>query len=89
MAKDDNSYARQIADSAIVILTSRLSAPLLLAVCTWIGSSIVGLKTDLAGLTGTVNASIAGINVRVGDLENWKNDIAASLWDKHNGNQSN
>lgn len=72
---DDENRIRKIADSAILLFTYRISAPLLLGVCSWIAVSVVNLKTDLASLTGTVTAALSGIAKRVDDLEAWRNSI--------------
>lgn len=75
---EDDSKVRKVADSAALILTSRVSGPLLLMVCTWIGSSVVNLKTDVAALSAGMTATIAAINGDVNDLKARFNTMEAN-----------
>ena len=63
MKKSDDNI-KKIADSALLTVTSRISGPLLVAICGFILTSILGMKTDIS----TVMAKIDGINTRVSTL---------------------
>lgn len=75
---DDSDKIRKVADSSALLLTSRLSAPFLVAICLWIAGSVVNLKTDMASLNAGVNATLAGLSSDVTDLKTRFNNLEAN-----------
>lgn len=86
---DDDSKIRRAAENAAIVLISRLSGPALLGVCSYIAVSVVNLKTELAQLTGNVNASIQGIAARIDNLENWRNNLDSAALEGEHGRHAN
>lgn len=81
MADNTDDKIRKAADSAMLMLVSRLSAPLLVAVCTWILTSVLGMKTDIA----TIVATLDGQGKRIEQLEGWRNALDAFAADGRPG----
>lgn len=80
---EDSVTIRKVADSVALVLTSRLSTPILLALCVWIGNSVVTLKTDVAEMKGTLSVSMPDFNNRIHDLETWKDNVTTGIWEAH------
>jgi hypothetical protein len=83
MANEDDGKMRKAADYALLVLLSRLSGPALLGVCSYICVAVVNLKTDVAALTAGVNATIAGIQKDVDELQKWRDSLGEE--DKKDG----
>lgn len=71
----DEGTILKLANAAILVFVSRISAPLLLGVCGYIALSVMNLKTDVASLTSGMNATVLGIQKDIDDLKQWRNAI--------------
>lgn len=71
MKYHDNNIGKLqvLAHSDTLVLISRLSAPILVGLCTWILSTVVQIKVDNAGM----QSQIAGLDRRTTILEDWRN----------------
>ena len=83
--RDDKSgLCRKVANAAILILISRISVPMIVALCLWmagsiteLGKSVASLTAQLEGKVNTLEAKIDGIDKRADNLENWRNTFDA------------
>lgn len=70
--KDDGKL-REFADSAVMMLVSRISVPMIVALCLWIAGSVSSMQRDVA----TAMATLAGHDKRIDMLETWRTSMDA------------
>lgn len=73
--KSTEEKLRQIADSALMIFVSRLSAPIILGLCAWTLTNISDMKVTVATLT----VKIEDQGARLTSVETWR----SSFWDAY------
>lgn len=73
MAHEEDDKLRKLADSSIMMLVSRLSVPIIAALCIWILQSVSSMQIELASAL----SQIQGVDTRITTLENWRNSFDA------------
>lgn len=69
--KKDESVLQDMANAAILVFISRLSAPILVALCAWIASNVVDAKVAI----GKVQQAVEDYDKRIDGLEKWRMTI--------------
>lgn len=67
---DDESKLRKVANAAILILVSRISVPIIGALCVWILNTVSAAHDDI----NKIGERVSGIDTRVVNLETWRNN---------------
>lgn len=73
MAHEEDDKLRQLADSSIMMFVSRLSVPIIAALCIWILQSVSTMQTQVASALSRID----GDDTRITTLETWRNSFDA------------